>query len=81
MQTYGSIIPGGPTLARLLPKATSVAREARPSSREARRRLTVVRWHEEHGGKVSLTARHSAVSRSSLHAWLRRYRESGVRGA
>jgi len=80
MQVYGSILPGAATLARLLPKAASEAREARPLSREARRRLAVVRWYEEHGKNASLTARHFCFSRSSLHDWLKRYRESGPRG-
>ena len=80
MQVYGSIIPGAATLARLLPKGASEAREARPPSREAKRRLTAVRWYEEHGKNASLTARHFAVSRSSLHDWLKRYRQTGPRG-
>jgi len=80
MQTYGSIIPGGPTLARLLPKGASVAREPRPASREARNRLAAVRWYEEHGRNASLTARHFGRSRSTVHDWLRRHREAGVRG-
>jgi transposase InsO family protein len=79
MQTYGSIIPGGPTLARLLPKAAGEARASQPLSREAKRRLTAVRWYEEHGRNASLAARHFGVSRSSLHLWRKRYREGGVR--
>lgn len=80
MQTYGSILPGAATLARLLPKAASEARTARPNSREAKRRLMAVRWHEEHGKNASLTARHFGISRSSLHDWRRRYRDEGPRG-
>lgn len=79
MQTYGSIIPGGPTLARLLPKAASEARE-RPLSREAKRRLAVVRWYEAHGKNMSLTARHFGLSRSTVYNWLRRYERDGIRG-
>jgi transposase InsO family protein len=79
MQTYGSIIPGGPTLARMLPKAASEARE-RPMSREAKRRLAAVRWHEAHGKSVSLTARHFGLSRSTVYDWLKRYARAGVRG-
>lgn len=80
MQTYGSIIPGAATLARLLPRAASEARVARPPSREAKRRLLAVRWYEVHGKNASLTARHFAVSRSSLHDWLKRYGQTGPRG-
>lgn len=79
MQTYGSIIPGGPTLARMLPKATGEAREA-SLPRETKRRLGVVRWHEAHGRRVSLTARHFGLSRSTVYDWLRRYERDGVRG-
>lgn len=80
MQTYGSIIPGGPTLARLLPKAVSEARDQRPVSRETKRRLTAMLWHEVHGKSVSLTARHFGLSRSTVYDWLRRYEREGVRG-
>src|SRR5918992_194533 len=79
MQTYGSIIPGGPTLARLLPKAASEAREKR-LSRETKRRLAVACWHEAHGKRVSLTARHFGLSRSTVYDWLRRYESEGIRG-
>jgi transposase InsO family protein len=79
MQTYGSIIPGGPTLARVLPKAASEARDS-PRSREAKRRLTVIRWYESRGKQVSLTARHFGLSRSTVYDWLRRYERAGARG-
>lgn len=79
MQTYGSIIPGGPAMARMLPKAASEARDP-PVDREAKRRLTVIRWHEAHGKRVSLTARHFGLSRSTVYDWLRRYERNGVRG-
>jgi transposase InsO family protein len=77
MQTYGSIIPGGPTLARLLPQAASEAREPKPASREARQRLKVLQWHAGHGGNVSLTARHFGHSRSTIYELLRRSRFGG----
>ena len=80
MQTYGSIIPGGRTLARLLPKAASEARPAPALSREARKRLAGVLWYEAHGGNASLSARHFGVSRSTLHDWLRRYKQEDQRG-
>ena len=77
MQTYGSIIPGGPTLARILPKAASEARDPPPLSREMKSRLTVVRWYEAHGRQVSLTARHFGLSRSTVYNWLRRFNAAG----
>jgi transposase len=79
MQTYGSIIPGGPTLARILPKAASEARDP-PLSRETKRRLGVLAWHEAHGKSVSLTARHFGLSRSTVYDWLKRHAKGGTRG-
>lgn len=80
MQTYGSIIPGGPTLARILPKAASEARDPPALSREVKHRQTVVRWSETHDGNVALTARHFGHGRSTVYDWLRRYKREGVRG-
>jgi transposase InsO family protein len=79
MQTYGSIIPGGPTLSRLLPKAASEAREP-PPTRETKRRLATLLWHEAHGKSVSLTARHFGLSRSTVYDWLKRHARDGTRG-
>ena len=80
MNVYGSILPGAATVARLLPKGAGEAREARPPSREAKRRLAAVRWHEAHGKSASLTARHFGLSRSTVYDWLRRYGQDGLRG-
>lgn len=86
MQTYGSIIPGGPTLSRILPKAASEARTGPPLSLVVRHRLEVVRWCEAplhgtaHGGSVALTARHFSHSRSTIYTWRKRYGERGLRG-
>jgi transposase InsO family protein len=80
MQTYGSIIPGGPTLARLLPGLAAEGRQESHLSREAARRLKAVRWYEDRGKNASLTARHFGLSRSTLHVWLKRHGESGARG-
>lgn len=80
MQTYGSIIPGGPTLARVLPRAASEAGKAPRLSREVKHRLEVIRWCEAHGGNVALTARHYGHSRSTVYAWLKRHTQQGLRG-
>lgn len=80
MQTYGSIIPGGPTLGRLLPAVAAKGRQEAQLSSNARRRLKAVRWYEEHGRNASLTARHFAYSRSAFHVWLKRYQADGPRG-
>lgn len=80
MQTYGSIIPGGPTLGRLLPMVVAEGRQEAQLSSNARRRLKAVRWYEEHGRDASRTARHFAYSRSAFHVWLKRYEAAGPRG-
>jgi transposase InsO family protein len=79
MQTYGSIIPGGAALAHVLPKAARESRDP-PPSREAKRRLAVIRWHEARGKRVSLTARHFGLSRSTVYDWLRRFERRGAQG-
>jgi hypothetical protein len=77
MQVYGSIIPGAATLARLLPDAARAARERKPASREARKRQAVLDWHQQHGGSVSLTARHFGYSRSTIYELLKRSKPGG----
>jgi len=80
MQTYGSIIPGGPTLARLLPTQAAGVQAEPALSPKAALRLKIIRWHEAHGSKVSLTARHTGYSRATIYAWLKRYAAEGPRG-
>jgi putative transposase len=87
MQTYGTIIPGAASLARLLPEQAAEARrgqaEARRESalsREAKHRLKLVRWHEEHGGNVSRTAERFGYSRVTIYSLVRRYKAEGVAG-
>ncbi len=70
MGTYGAVLPGAGRLARL---------PAEPSL-EASRRLKIVLWCEEHGGKVRLAARHFAFSPDTVSRWRRAYRERGVSG-
>jgi transposase InsO family protein len=80
MQTYGSILPGGATLARLLPKQASAARAQSSVSREVKARLNVIHWYEDHGRNVTLTAQRFGLSRPTVHAWLKRYQQAGPRG-
>ena len=81
MQTYGSIIPGTGTLGRLLPGAARQAKDEQlPLTRDVKRRLAAVRWHEANSRSVSLTARHFHYSRSTIYDWLRRYQQEGLRG-
>ena len=87
MQTYGSIIPGAATLARLLPEQAAEARRQTAREREevklsvqARHRLKVLRWHEGHGSNVSRTAAHFSHSRTSIQTWLKGYKARGPAG-
>ena len=87
MQVYGSILPGAATVAKLVPQQAAEARrgaaEARKEvtlTRTGKHRLGVIRWHEEHGGNVSLTARHFSHSRVTIQSWLKRYRARGLAG-
>lgn len=70
MSIYGAILPGARRLARL---------SAEPSL-EATRRLKVVQWCQEHGGKIRLTARHFGFSPDTISRWLRAYSSGGLRG-
>jgi putative transposase len=70
MRVYGAILPGAAHLARL---------PADPSE-TAKRRLKVIQWYEEHGGKVRLTARHFGFSPDTISRWVRGYASRGVSG-
>jgi putative transposase len=80
MQVYGSILPGAASVARLLPRATTAGKRELLLSPKAKHRLSIIRWHEAHGGNVSLTARHFGFSRTTLYTWLKRYEALGPRG-
>jgi putative transposase len=49
-------------------------------SKEAKHRLRIIIWHEEHGPNVALTCRHFAISRDTFYRWYRRYQRSGPAG-
>jgi len=70
MSMYVAILPGARRLARL---------SAEPSL-EARRRLKVIEWCQEHRGKVRLTGRHFGFSPDTISRWVRAYREGDVAG-
>ncbi len=70
MSIYGAILPGARRLARL---------PAGPSE-TARRRLRVMQWYHEHGGKVRLTARHFGFSPDTISRWAHAYVAKGVQG-
>lgn len=70
MSRYEAILPGVARLTRL---------PAEPSA-EAKRRWKVVRWCEEHEGKVRLTALHLGCSFDTIDRWTQAYNAGLVRG-
>jgi transposase InsO family protein len=70
MRARTAILPGAARLARL---------PAEPSS-EAKRRLLVVNWYEQHGRKARLAARHFARSPDTICRWVRNYQQYGPAG-
>jgi transposase-like protein len=50
------------------------------SSRQAQRRLAVLRHAEEVTGNVALTCRYFGISRNTFYKWQRRYQEEGPDG-
>jgi putative transposase len=80
MSVYGSIVPGGTTLGRLLPELAAAGRQELRLSQDARRRLKAIRWYEDHGRNASRAARRFGWSRSTFHVWLKRYQTSGPKG-
>ncbi|MFC1935519.1 helix-turn-helix domain-containing protein [Chloroflexota bacterium] len=65
MSVYGAALPGAERRARLPAE----------SSAEATRRLKVMQWYQEHGGKVQLTARHFGFSPDTISRWVRAYNQ------
>jgi len=62
-----------------IPKSVSAVR-ALELSREAKHRLRVIEWFEEHGRNASLTSRHFGISRDTFYRWRRRFQETGPGG-
>lgn len=62
-----------------IPKSISAVR-ALELSRQAKQRLKMIEWHQEHGTNVSLTCRHFGISRDTFYRWLRRFQEAGPGG-
>ena len=80
MQVYGAILPGASTIDRLLPRAAQAARAEPALSRQARQRLKMLQWYEEHGQNARLTCRRFGVSPDTFYRWLRRYQRAGPCG-
>jgi len=49
-------------------------------SREAKHRLRMVQWYDEHSRNAALTCRHFGISRDTFYRWLRRFQASGPGG-
>jgi transposase InsO family protein len=80
MQVYGAILPGAARVARLLPTAVALARAEPQLSRQARQRLKLIQWYEEHGRNARLACRHFGTSPSTFYLRLHRYQREGARG-
>ena len=70
MRLHRAILPGAALLARL---------PAEPSP-EAKRRMTIIKWYEEHDRKVRLTARHFGFSPDTISRWAKGYTQYGPGG-
>ena len=70
MRAFRATLPGAARLARL---------PAEPSP-EAKRRLVVVNWYEQHGRNARLTARRFGRSPDTVCRWVRSYRKRGPPG-
>jgi transposase InsO family protein/transposase-like protein len=62
-----------------IPRAVSAVR-ALELSREAKHRLRMMLWYDEHGRNAALTCRHFGISRDTFYRWLRRFEEYGPGG-
>ena len=62
-----------------IPRVASAVRTLE-LSREAKHRLRMMMWYDEHGRNAALTCRHFGISRDTFYRWLRRFEESGPGG-
>lgn len=72
MNIYGHIVPGTTTLASWT--------QNKDISKQAKQRLTMIDWHQQHGKNVSLTARHFGLERWTVRKWVRRFSMLGIKG-
>lgn len=68
MGTYGSIVPGAASIARL-----------HDPSKKARRRLEWLDWYEEHGRNAELVSRHFGIAKETFYRAKRRYNSRNLR--
>ena len=69
MRVHGAILPAARTRDRLLPGAAQAARAGPTRSRQARQRLKMLGWYEDHGHNAALTCRRFGVSRDTFYRW------------
>lgn len=62
-----------------IPKSISAVR-AIELSRQAKHRLRMMAWYEQHGRNAALTCRHFGISRDTFYRWKRRFEGSGPGG-
>jgi transposase-like protein len=62
-----------------IPKAAARLRSIE-LSREARHRLRMMMWYDEHGRNAALTCRHFGISRDTFYRWKRRFEGGGPGG-
>ena len=79
MQVYGAILPGAARVAKLLPRAAATARAEPTLSHQARQRLKMLQWYEDHAHNARLTCRRFGVSPDTFYRWLGRYQRAGPR--
>lgn len=73
MTTYGTIIPGAATIARLALRMDNI-------SERAKEKLKIIDWHNKHGNNISKTGRHFGIQRSTLRTWLTKVKQLGPAG-
>jgi|SRR3989338_2779696 len=73
MTIYGSLLPGGASIARSAILTESL-------TERAKYRVKVYDWWRDHGKNASLTARHFGIGRMSLYRWLKRFHGQGITG-
>ena len=64
----------------MLPGAARLARLPAEPSAEAKRRMTVVKWFQEHDRRLRLTGRHFGFSPDTVSRWVNGYEQYGLGG-
>lgn len=73
MTTYGHVLPGAVRLASWSARACNL-------TKKAKQRLKVLDWLRNHGGNISLTARHFGLNRETVRIWQQRFKWKGLVG-